>query len=103
MQKMSVQVEILGLQQFRLIILEREGPDCLSRLICRGPDFAALSEHQLSGFGCRKNGGGMCKLLWGYRALDRDTGRQAESMASRRKILIEILSNRGFIGGDSVS
>jgi hypothetical protein len=29
----------------------REGPDCLARLICRGPDFVALSEHQLSGFG----------------------------------------------------
>ena len=40
-----------GLQQFQQIILEKEGPDCLARLICRGPDFAALSEHQLSGFG----------------------------------------------------
>ena len=40
-----------GLQQFRLIILEREGPDCLALQICRGPDFAALSEHQLSEFG----------------------------------------------------
>ena len=28
-----------------------ESPDYLARLICRGPDFAALSEHQLSGFG----------------------------------------------------
>ena len=28
-----------------------EGSDFLSQLICRGPDFAALSEHHLSGFG----------------------------------------------------
>jgi hypothetical protein len=27
----------------------REG--CLAQLICRGPDFAVLSEHQLSEFG----------------------------------------------------
>ena len=38
------------LQQFRLKILEREGPDCLAQLICRGPDFVTLSEYQLSGF-----------------------------------------------------
>ena len=52
-------------QQFWQIILEREGPDCLARLICRGPDFAALSEHQLSGFGLRRSGGGLGEFLWG--------------------------------------
>ena len=45
-------------------ILEREGPDYLAHLICRGPDFAALSEHQLSGFGRRRNGEGFGGLLW---------------------------------------
>ena len=35
----------------QLIILEREGSDCLAQLICRGPDFAALSEHQLLDLG----------------------------------------------------
>ena len=39
----------------------------------------------------------------GYRAVDRGRGSQVESMASRRKMLIEILNYRGFIGGDSVS
>ena len=45
--------------------LERKGPDCLARLICRSPDFAALSEHQLTGFGRRRNGEGLGELLWG--------------------------------------
>ena len=43
----------------------RKGPNCLARLICRGPDFAALSEHQLTGFGRRRNGKGLGELLWG--------------------------------------
>ena len=41
---------VIGVATIAVIILEREGPDCLAQLICRGPDFAALSEHQLSGF-----------------------------------------------------
>ena len=36
-----------GCNNFCRYILERESPDCLAQLICRGPDFAALSEHQL--------------------------------------------------------
>ena len=51
----------------------REGPDCLVLLICRGPD------------------------------VDQGRGGQVESKASCRKMLIEILNYRGFIGGDSVS
>ena len=39
----------------------------------------------------------------GCRAVDRGKASQVESMASRRKMLIEILNYRGFIGGDSVS
>ena len=42
----------------------KRGPDCLARLICRGPDFAAISEHQLTGFGRRRNGEGLGELLW---------------------------------------
>jgi hypothetical protein len=37
------------------------------------------------------------------RAVDRGRGSQVEGMASRRKMLIEILNYSGFIGGDSVS
>ena len=48
-----------------ILILEKDGPDCLARLICRGPDFAALSEHQLTRFGRRRNGEGLGELLWG--------------------------------------
>ena len=40
-----------GCNNFGGSFLEREDPDCLARLICRDPDFAALSEGQLSGFG----------------------------------------------------
>ena len=40
----------------------RKGPDCLTRPICRGPDYAALSEHQLSEFGRRRNRGGLGML-----------------------------------------
>ena len=36
-------------------------------------------------------------------AVDRGRGSQVESMASRRKMLIEILNYSGFIGGDRVS
>ena len=36
-------------------------------------------------------------------AVARGWGCQEESMASRRKMFIEILDYRGFIGGDSVS
>ena len=42
---------VIGVATMRRIILEREDPDCLARLICRGPDFVALSAHQESGFG----------------------------------------------------
>jgi hypothetical protein len=42
---------LLVLQQWQQVILGGEGPDCLAQLICTGPVFAALSEHQLSGFG----------------------------------------------------
>lgn len=38
-----------------------------------------------------------------HRAVDRGSGSQVESMASRRKMLIEILNYCGFIGGNSVS
>jgi hypothetical protein len=37
------------------------------------------------------------------RAVDRGWGSQVESMASRRKMLVEILNYCGFIGGDSDS
>ena len=46
---------------------------------------------------------GLGKLLWGCRAVDRGRGSQVESMASRRKMFIEIHNYRGLIGGDSVS
>ena len=52
-----------GCNNFGQIILERKGPDCLARLICRVPDFAALSEHQLTGFGRRRNGEGLGESL----------------------------------------
>ena len=39
----------------------------------------------------------------GYRAIDLGRGSQVESMASRRKMLIEIIDYHRFIGGDSVS
>ena len=39
----------------------------------------------------------------GCRAVDPCRGSQVESMASRKKNIIEILNFRGFIGGDSVS
>ena len=39
----------------------------------------------------------------GCSAVDRGRGSQVKSMASRRKMLIEILNYSGFIGGDSVS
>ena len=39
----------------------------------------------------------------GCRAVDRDRGSQLESMASRRKMIVEILDYLGFIGGDSLS
>ena len=37
------------------------------------------------------------------RAIDQGRGSQVESMASCRKIIIEILNYCGFIGSDSVS
>ena len=45
-----------GLEMFDVslegeFILEREGTYCLAQLFCRGPDIAALSEHQLFAFG----------------------------------------------------
>ena len=40
---------------------------------------------------------------WGCSAVDRGRSSQVESMASRRKMLIEILNYGGFISGDSVS
>ena len=40
--------------------------------------------------------GGCSAVVWGR-------GSQVESMASRRKMFIEILNYSGFIGGDSVS
>ena len=43
---------------------------------------------------------GCCGECW---AVDQDRGSQVESMASRSKMLIEILNYSGFIGGDSVS
>ena len=39
----------------------------------------------------------------GCSAVDRGRGSQVESMASRRKMIIEILNYSGFICGDSVS
>ena len=62
-----------------------------------GIDFVALSEHQLTEFGRRRNWECLGELLWGGR------GSQVESMASHRKMLIEILNYSGFISGDRVS
>ena len=45
---------------------------------------------------------GQVAVGWG-RAVDQGRGSQVESMANRRKMLIEILNYHGFIGGDSVS
>ena len=39
----------------------------------------------------------------GCRAVGRGRGSQVESITSRRKMLIEIVNYRGFIGGDRVS
>ena len=45
----------------------------------------------------------MGKAWASYNPVDRGRGSQVESMASRRKMLIEILMHSGFIGGDRVS
>ena len=63
------------------------------------PDFADLSDHQ---------GEGEVREAWasccgGCRAVDRGRVSQVESLASRRKMLVEILNYSGFISGDSVS
>ena len=47
--------------------------------------------------------GALASFCGGCRAVDRGRGSQVESMASHRKMLIEILNYSGFIGGDSVS
>ena len=75
------------------IHLEREGPDCLAQLICSGPDFAVLSEHQYLDLGEGEAGvlgqvpAGGAKLL----------ARVGVTMASRRKMLIKILDYRRLI------
>ena len=50
--RLVIGVATISADNFR-IILGREDPDCLVLLICRGPDFAAPSEHQLSGYPLR--------------------------------------------------
>ena len=48
-------------------------------------------------------GEGEMREAWGAELLTRGRGSQVESKPSLRKMLIEILDNRRFIGGDSVS
>jgi hypothetical protein len=47
--------------------------------------------------------GGWAGFFRGCRAVGRARGSLVESMASRRKVLLEMNDYRRFIGGDSVS
>ena len=63
--RLVIGVATISTDNFRERSTLYEGPDCLAMLICRGQDFAALSEHQLTEFGRRRNGEGLGELLWG--------------------------------------
>jgi predicted dinucleotide-binding enzyme len=47
--------------------------------------------------------GALAGCCGGFRAVDRGSVSQVESMASHREMLIEFLNYRGFIGGNYVS
>ena len=64
----------------------RKRGSSLAQLICKGPGFAALSEHLLSGFGYRRLGRVAAGSCW-----------------PRLEMLVEVFDYHGFIGGDRVT